>query len=652
MKVMPPAQVDVQAETPYEDNPLLMGSLAGHIHNAFTRAKFAKTSIQERLLRCERQRRGIYEPDKLRLIKESGGSEIYMMLTDVKCRAAESWIRDVMFTGDRVYDLEPSEEPVLPPEVKLGIIDLVKTEAEEFLRQGAEIHPEVFRTRMEEVHDQIRIKLKDEARDAAGRMGDLIEDQLYQGNWTKTLREFISDFVTYPTAIMVGPTVRRRKTLKWGENYLPIVATDFVREVERVSAYDFYPAPNASNVNDGDMIVRARLSRAKLEGFMGVPGWHSDNIRTVLERYRGGIKTYYQGEAERNQMEGKPIASTTSDNELEALRFWGSVQGQMLLEWGMKGCEPHKEYEIEAWMIGSYVVKAVMNPDPLGRRPIEIASWEEIPGSIWGLGLPEQMRDTQDLCNGAARAIANNMGIASGPQVEVQIDRLAEGEDVTQLFPWRIWQTTTDRTGGGQPAVRFYQPTLNVDALLTVYLQFSRQADEVTGIPAYLYSGQTGSGAGRTASGLSMLMDNAAKGIKQAISAIDVVIAGMVSRFYVHNMMFHPDNYVKGDFKVVAKGAMGLIQREQLAIRRNEFLAATANPVDLQILGPEGRAYLLRENAKSLQMDTDKLVPTVQMMKFKQDQAQQMQQMQQLPAPQTTDPAGNPAGGLNLMSAA
>lgn len=654
LRVVPPAQVDVQAETPYPENPLVMDALAGHISAAWSRAKSAKTEIQERLLRCERQRRGVYETDKLRLIRESGGSEIYMMLTDVKCRAAESWIKDVLFTaGERPFDLEPSEDPVLPPEVKLGIIDLVKTEAEEFLRQGAEIHPEVFRTRMEEVHDQIRLKLKEEARDAARRMGDLIEDQLHEGNWPKTLKEFISDYTTYPTAIAIGPTVRRKKALKWGENYLPVISSEFTREVERCSPYDFYPAPNASNVDDGDMIVMHRLSRAKLESFLGVPGWNADNIRTVLERYRTGYKVIQQGETERNDMEGKPHASLSSDNELETIRFWGSVQGFKLLQWGMKDLEPHREYEIEAWMIGAYVVKAVMNPDPLGRRPIHIASWEEIPGSIWGLALAEQMRDVQDLCNGAARAIANNMGIASGPQVEVQIDRLADGEDVTQLFPWRVWQTTTDRTGGGQPAIRFFQPQMNVDALLTVYMQFSRQADEVTGIPAYLYSGTTGSGAGRTASGLSMLMDNAAKGIKQAIAQIDTMVAGVVSRFYIHNMMFHPDPYVKGDFKIVAKGAMGLIQREQLAIRRNEFLAATANPVDLQILGPEGRAYLLRENAKSLQMDTDKLVPSIEMLKYKQEQqAQQAQQMQQLPAPQTTDPAGNPAGGMNLVGAA
>jgi hypothetical protein len=244
------------------------------------------------------------------------------------------------------------------------------------------------------------------------------------------------------------------------------------------------------------------------------------------------------------------------------------------------------------------------------------------------------------------------MGIGSGPQVEVAVDRLADGEDLTQMYPWKIWQTTSDKTGGNQPGVRFFMPDTKAAELMGVYNQFARQADEVTGIPNYIYGGGSGgSGAGRTASGLSMLMDNAAKGIKTAIGQVDKVVEMVVNKFYIHNMMYNPDPYIKGDFKVVPKGAMGLLAREAVQVRRNEFLAATNNPVDLQIVGPEGRAYLLRELAKGLQMDTDKLVPTTEALKFKQQQIEQAMQtlaatqqqqagQQALPAP--ADAAGGP----------
>lgn len=659
----PAIEVEVKAVTPENDAlELAEIELAAHIKDCWTKAKFVKQEFVERLLQCERQRRGVYDPERAIEIAKTGGSDIYMRLTDIKCRAAASWIRDVMQTlDDRPFTLVPSEEPQLPPEVQMSIIDMVRQEAEAFVQAGAQIHPEAFRTRLEAVHDQVKIKLREEAKDAARRMEDKIEDQLGAGKFQQAFREFIDDFVTYPTAIFKGPNVRRRKSIKWGPDFTPIVATDFVREFERVSPYDIYPSPSSSGVNDGSLIQRHKLSRTELQSLRGVPGYSDENIDQVLERFGDkGLREWLTGDQERDDLEGKPHSRLYQDGVIETLEYWGSASGQTLLDWGMpkKDIDSEKEYEINAWMIGPFVIKAVINPDPLGKRPYEIASWGDIPGAFWGVALPEQMRDTQIMCNAAARSLANNMAIASGPQVEVAVDRLPDGEDVTSMYPWKLWQTTSDRTGGGQPAVRFFQPGMNADVLLGVYQNFMRQADEVTGIPNYVYGGGVSGGAGRTASGLSMLMDNAAKGIKQAIATLDKSISGVVGRLYVHNMMYDPDNFTKGDFRVVAKGAQGLIAKEQLQIRRNEFLTATGNPVDMQIIGMEGRAYLLREVARTLQMDTDKLVPDVEVIKFRQEQMQQMQMMMQaeqmqqggqgqLPAPQESDVAGNPAGGTD-----
>jgi hypothetical protein len=662
-QAQPPVSAEVSAVqvAGMDNSDLIASGISGHITNCWNRAKFAKQKITERLLACERQRRGEYDPDKAADIAATGGSDIYMMLTDVKCNAAKSWIQDVILQSNRPFDLVPAQEPVLPPEVKMSIVDFVRHEAEAYLAAGQQLHPEAFRERVGEVHDTILLRLREEAKMTAERMAGVIQDQLQEGNFHRSIIDFVDDYVTYPTAIFKGPSVRKKKKLQWGPNFTPIVTTDFSREVERVSPYDIYPSPNASNVDDGYLIQRHRLTVKTLESMKGVPGYSDFDIDQVLERYAGkGFRYYEYGDQQRDNLEGKYHSRLYNDNIIEALEFWGPVMGEMLQQWGMTNVDPLAVYEINAWQIGAFTIKVVLNPDPLGKRPYEIASWREIPGAFWGTALPEVMRDQQTMCNAAARSLANNMGIASGPQVEVAVDRLADGEDVTQMYPWKIWQTTSDKTGGGQPGVRFYMPEMKAAELMGIYNQFSKQSDEVTGIPAYLYSGNTGSGAGRTASGLSMLMDNAAKGIKSAILNIDKVVELVVNKFYIHNMMYNPDPYIKGDFKVQATGAMGLLQREQIQVRRNEFLAATNNPVDLQILGPEGRAYLLREMAKGLNMDTDKLVPTVEQIKFKQQQiAQAMQTLQatapqgggqqQLPAPQATDAAGNPAGGLNTV---
>lgn len=649
----PPVEVEIDIEQKNKLIAELGTELSAHVSDCWERAKFSKTEITERLLKCERQRRGVYDPDKAMEISKTGGSDIFMRLTDIKARAAANWITDVMLgNGRRAFELQPAKEPELPPEISAGIVDLVRLEMKDFVAAGGQVHPEAFRVRMEQVQDHIEDKLREEAENCADRMEHKIEDQLNAGGFDRAFRDFIDDFVTYPTAILKGPVIRRKKQMRWGPNYQPMIVNDHVREVERVSPHDMFPSPNASNVNDGFLIQRHRLTRKSLQDMRGTPGYSDKDIDQVLDRFGdGGFRQWLMGDQERDRLEGKPHARLYTKEVIEALEYWGSVSGRMLIQWGYKGkkIDPYKEYECNVWMIGPFVIKAALNPDPLGARPYEIAQWIPIPGSFWGTALPEQMRDVQVMCNAAARSLANNMGIASGPQAEIAIDRLPDGEDVTSMFPWKIWQTTSDRTGGGQPAVRFFQPEMNAGPLLQVYQYYARQADEVTGIPNYVYgSGSTG-GAGRTASGLSMLMDNAAKGIKQAIASCDVVVASVVHRLYIHNMLYDPDVSAKGDFKVVARGAMGLVAKEQLQMRRNEFLQATANPIDLQIIGAQGRAYLLREVAQSLQMDTDKLVPTTEMQEFKQEQLaamQQAQQMQQqLPAPAAMDPAGNPAGG-------
>jgi hypothetical protein len=658
----PPVEVDIKVEGDMQENMLLETNLEAYASKCWDQARTAKSQITERLLKCERQRRGEYDPDKQMEINRAGGSDIYMMLTDVKCRAAESWIRDVMLNQqERVFELSPSKDPMLPLEMKSAIVDLVKQEAMEFIAQGEQLHPESFRARMEEVHETIMHRLKEEAKDAARRMGDKIQDQLNEGKFYDELKNFITDFVTFPTAIIKGPVVKKRKGLQWGPDFTPIVTTEYVREIERVSPYDIYPAPSSISINDNYLCHRHKFTRSAMAAMQGVPGVDNDKVQTIIDRFgKDGYTSFQQGDNERRVLEGKPFRAPITEGLIEAIEIWASVSGAWLKEWGMedKTIQEDQEYEVNLWMTAGVVFKCILNPDPLGQRPYNIASWEEVPHSFWGVALPEVMRDAQTLCNAAARSLANNMAVASGPQVEVVIDRLPDGEDLTEIYPWKIWQTTSDRTGGGQRAVNFFQPSMNADVLMNVYQQFAKQADEITGIPNYVYGSSAVSGAGRTASGLSMLMDNASKGIKQAIANIDKIVSGIVQRLYLHNMMYDEDPYIKGDFKVVAKGAIGLIQKETLQMRRNEFLIATSNPIDSQIVGTEGRAYLLRELARGLQMDTEKIIPNqesiAQAVTEQKAQALAQQMVQQLaaeaqaqqpPMPTPALPSGEPMGG-------
>jgi hypothetical protein len=627
-------------------------SLAAHIDKCYEAAKTEKDSVvTERLLKCERARRGEYDPDKAALIRETGGSDIYLMLTDIKCRAAESWIKDVtMSSGQRTWSLSPTPEPSLPNEMREGVIETVVMEADAVSQQGMAIDPRAIDARMKELYDAVTKAIAAKAKDAASKMEQRMHDKLTEANWPDTQSEVIYDFVTFPTAIVKGPIIRRKRVLKWGANWRPKVSEEIVESFSRVSPYDIYPAPSAVTCQDGYIIERHRLSRADLAAMLETPGYNDDAIRAALEQFgRTGIRSMQAGDNERATLEGRTTTLASSET-IEAIEFWGAVSGSMLIEWGLtKDIDQSLEYEVNCWKVGSHVIRAIRNPDPLGRRPYSKASWEAIPGAFWGVGLPEVMRDVQTMCNAAARALANNMGIASGPQVEVNVDRLPTGENLTQMYPWKIWQTTSDRTGGGQAAVRFFQPDMNAETLMGVLQYFQKVSDEVTGVPNYVYGSSNVAGAGRTASGLSMLMENAAKGIKQSILSLDKAMSEMLTRLYDHLMIYDDDKSIKGDMQVVASGVVGTLLKETMQARRNEFMQMTANPFDMQIIGPAGRAELLRQSAEGLNIDVNKIVPdpkdilAAQQAQIEAEAANAESQMQQQAMPAEMQPTAQPA---------
>lgn len=617
-------------------NQPMITSLAGHIQKAWTIHRDARrnSGVEQRMYENLRARRSEYDPLKLAQIQKTGGAEIYAGITANKCRAAAGWIRDVMLgTGaERPWGIRPTPVPELPDDAVQVVMKMASDQLKEaFLMTGQWPSHEQAVKLVSALKDQAQAALDEEARKRCERMADKMEDQLLEGGFLQALDQVVDDLVTFPTAILKGPVVRRKPRLKWGPGGKPIVKDELVLEWERVSPFDFYPSPDAASVDEAPLIQTHRLSRKDLTEMIGVEGYDEGAIRGVLETHgTGGLINWLFDHAERAHAEGKDSTSAYSnpDGLIDAIQYWGSVSGKMLIEWGAPGIEdPAREYEVEAWLIGRYVIKATLNADPLCRKPYYTASYENVPGNIWGQSVCDKVRDAQQVCNAAARALINNMGLASGPQVGILADRLAPGEDVTTLTPWRIWQFVSDPLGQGSQnkPIEFFQPDSNVVELMGVFTKFSELADEYSGIPRYM-TGDTTGGAGRTASGLSMLISNAGKSIKQTISNIDGgIMAPALSKLYYYNMRYGDDPELKGDVQVVARGSAALIAKEAAQVRRNEFLAGTANPIDFGIMGAHGRAAVLREVARGLDMDVDKIVPS-EVTIAKQMLQQQMQQ--------------------------
>ena len=568
---------------------LIESSLGSHIRRSWEEAKMAKQEVDYRLLDCLRRRKGEYDPSKLSAIKAEGGSAIYMMLTTTKCRAASAWVRDILMPStEKPWGLDPTPLAEVPPEFVQPVFQQFMQQAlQQAQESGEQPDPEKL---MEDAEKHIRKVVQEKAREAAERHEELINDQMAEGEWDEAFEGFIDDFVTYPAGFVRGHNLRRVSSLGWMEGWKAVKTQEIKPQWYRVSPFDIYPSADATTIDDGAYIIeRARFTRAHLNKLIGVPSYSTESIREVLSEHgQSGLRDWLWTDGERAELEGRGHEWLTRGQTIDALIYSGGAQGTTLLQWGIDPKEvedPLAEYEVEATLIGQHVIRVKFNRDPLERRPYHKASFQPVPGSFWGHAIPELMADIQDVCNATARSLINNLAISSGPQVEVYEDRLDPAEDPTDMYPWKVWRTKDSAVTGNNPAVRFYQPSSNAAELMGVYDKFEIRADDATNIPRYSYGNENVGGAGQTASGLSMLMESANKGIKDAIRHIDRgVVRRVVEALWLHNMQYSDDNSIKGDAAVIPRGSSAMLIREQTHNMRSQFLQMTNNPTDLAII--------------------------------------------------------------------
>lgn len=612
----------------------LESNLSAYVRRKWEIAKRHKQPVEQRMLANLRQIEGRYSSEKEAEITSQGLPLIYMGITAVKCRAAKSWIRDVLMpAGDKPWTLEPTPVPSLDDQLTQEIQQRVFSDAVAYMQATGEmITPEMMYAKERQVVDKLRQTIEQEAVFKTERMSELIEDQLLEGGWHIEFDNAISDVVDFPAGILKAPVIRKKKDIHWQGAEAQVVET-FAPKVERVDPFNIYPLPGVVNPDDGDMIEYHEWTKDDIYNLIGVSGFDEEKIRAALNDYERGFtesgRDFLRSERSRSRGESSTVFE---DETIGGIEFWGSIKGSMLADWGMDAIEDEdKPYDATVILIGRYVVCARLNPDPLGRKPYNKACFESMPNSFWGKGVPDLIKDCSDICNAAARALVANMGISSGPQVFVDVNSIPPNQDLSTMYPWKIWQLDFSKTGStSRPPIDFFQPNALTGELLKVFEHFSRLADEYSGIPSYTYGGQEHqAGAASTASGLSMLMNAASKAIKAVVKNIDKgIISPSIEKIYVFNMLFAKDENVKGDAQVVARGALQLIAREQTQMRLQELLQSTSNPIDMQIFGMDGRAKLWKHAISGLNIGGDQIIPTDEELAARLQQAQQ-QMLQQ-----------------------
>lgn len=630
------AAQDAANSTNYE-----LTSLASYIRGEFDVYKRHRNNAMagwsDRLLNALRVFNGQYDAAKLNEIQKFGGSTVYARIIAMKCRGASSLLRDVYLSPDRPWGLDASDDPKIPPQIMTSVNELVQLEMQSMQMMGQAPDIDTIRERTMQLVEAARQAAKKRAEQGARIAEDKLDEILKEGGFYKALAEFITDLPLFPFAAIKGPVVRILPVVTWENNQASIKQTPKLTWT-RVSPFDIWWTPGVSDIEDASVIERTRLTRADLNDLLDLPGYNTDAIREVLDLYgRGGLNDEIDiTDAERAVQESRENPMVNESGLINCLEFTGNVQGRLLIEAGMTEeqiPDPIRDYFVQAWVIGPYIIKVQMAPSPRKRHPYYITSFEKVPGTPVGNGLPDILNDIQDVGNAALRSLVNNLSIASGPQVVVNDDRLSNDEDGEELYPWKRWHVQTDPMGNnGAPPITFFQPNSNASELLGVYKSFVDMADELSAIPKYLSGAGAGSGAGRTASGLAMLMGNASKILQTVAANIDRdVLEPLLSALFDMVMLTDENGMLNGDEKVRVLGVSVAVQKETQRARQLEFLQVTSNPIDAQIIGPKGRAAILRNVATTIGMNGEEIVPSEEKLEAQEKQAQMMAMTQGIP---------------------
>ncbi len=608
---------DVSQEALRETDPIV-----DFITERYNRAKDKRQETENRWLACHNNHNGLYGSDTMFSEKEQ--SRAFIKVTKTKVQAAYAQTTDVIFAGNKF------PIAIEAPSVGLGAEDAVHFSPNDpmagqappgqqptpSMKANPQMAPHIAKLfgpkqkMLEKVQDKLKSGVGfmpgdvtfEPAKDAAKKMDRKIQDQLQEANASKSLRSTIFETCLLGTGIFKGPFELEKEYPKWGNDgvYAPVKIR--VPDMEHVSVWNFYPDPDANNMFDAEYVVqRHKLSRTQLRALKKRPMFRAKNIEKLISD-----GTNYQPHWWEPQLQ-EDFDATTYER-WEVLEYWGIIDADLAKEAGLKIPKQYRDYEefqVNVWISGDFCIRLVINPFKPMRIPYFAVPYEVNPYCFFGVGVAENMMDSQLLMNGFMRMAVDNAALSGNLIFEVNADLLEPGENL-EIYPGKVFRKTM-AAQNGQKAVESIKFE-NVSQENMMMFDKARQlADESTGIPSYSH-GQTGiQNTGKTAAGMSMLMGAAAQNIKDVVRNFDDYLFGPLGRdLFAFNMQFNFDKDYIGEVIVVAKGTESLMRNELRSQRLLQFAQfAASNPTMAPYVKWD---YILREYTASLDLDEDKVV--------------------------------------------
>ena len=611
----------------------------GLVEDRFAQAEKAREHDEARWLQAYHNFRGLY-PKNVRF-RESEKSRVFIKVTKTKVIAAFGQLVDVVFgTGqfpigvketrvpegvptyshlDNAPSIESTPEPEKEeaPEEAVNPFDVGYEGDGKVLKAGATFS--AGESALENAIEEAGATFKDgynpdpqalqiaPAKDAARLMQSLIHDQIEESNGSSELRNALFEAALFGTGVVKGPFNYNKTLSRWekdeetGERtYNPLTVR--VPRIEFVSIWDFFPDPNATTMDDCEYTFhRHKMNRSQLRGLAKLPHFNKDQIRECLQMGSNYVEKDYESELKDDHR-----TEEYGDGLFEVLEYWGVMDAQYAREAGMElpdEVDDLDEVQVNAWISNGKLLRGVVNPFTPYRLPYNAFPYERNPYSFFGIGVAENMDDSQQIMNGHARMAIDNLALSGSLVFDVDESALVGGQSM-EIYPGKVFRRQAGMQGQAIHGLKF--PNTSQENMM-MFDKFRQLADEQTGIPSYSH-GQTGvQSMTRTASGMSMLLGAASLNIKTVVKNIDdFLLRPLGKSYYQWNMQFFEgDLAIEGDLEINAMGTNSLMQKEVRSQRLTMFLQTAQNPA----IAPFVKiSKIVSELAYSLDLDPDEIL--------------------------------------------
>ena len=584
------------------DDEQIIDNIGAMLRAEFDDAARERREYEIQWARDLRQYMGIYDPEIAAAIPDDK-SRTNIRLTRAKVRTMDARMLDMLFPagGDRNWSISPTPVPEIDEAQKRELV----AQVQQAIAAG-QIPPDEDGDLTD---DEVETMVKELTERACEKMTVEIDDQLTEGKYEHVARSVIHSGNLYGTGVLKGPAIERRVEKRWRKTEDGVYEI-FEREILRpffefVPIWAVYPDMSAMVPEDCEFIwQRHIMPRHQVLRLARRPGFDKKKIRKHLRENPQGDADYLAFETELKTINTKNAPVGARKKKYEVLERWGYMSGRDLADCGcdIGDDELDMEFEAHVWLLGSYVIKATLNPLDSGVRPFHFYYFEKDETSIFGNGIASIIRDPAKNYNALMRAAIDNAAAIAGPIGEANIDLLDDAEDPTTFHAFKMFLRGGTGVDGNSPALRFYNVPSRIRELLALAQLQRELIDETSAIPAYMQGEQT-KGAAKTVGGLSMLMGAANITMKDVVKNFDDgVTKPFITALYHWNMQFNDKDEIKGDFQVKALGSTTLIAKEIRAQALDEFAASVKNPVDAPWIK---NGALLRKRAAARDIEED-----------------------------------------------